>query len=144
MFNKEFPLSFMSSSEGRVVLPWHTRLLFGALNNFWTFCNTSIMMQLSGKTMHILGNGPKALGCLLISKFQCPGIYWIYGDSWRIFQQSLRIQVRMAKYLAKILPRAKKIKGIFMRMGASWHCKMSCLSEFVGNKKVKKSKQKEW
>jgi hypothetical protein len=34
MFNKEFLLSFMSSSEGRVVLPWHTRLLFGALNNF--------------------------------------------------------------------------------------------------------------
>ncbi len=145
MFNKEFPLSFMSSSEGRVVLPSHTRLLFRALNNFWTFCNPSVMMQLSGKTKHILENGPKALGCLLISKFQCPGTYWIYGDSWcSIFQQSLRFQVRMAKYLAKILPRSKKIKRIFMRMGASWHCKMSFLNEFVGAKKVLKSKQKEW
>jgi len=27
--------------------------------------------------------------------------------------------VRMTKYFAKIFPRAKKIKGIFMRMGAS-------------------------
>ncbi len=44
MFNKEFPLSFMSSSEGRVVLPWHTRLLFGTLNNFWTFCNASVQV----------------------------------------------------------------------------------------------------
>jgi hypothetical protein len=32
----------------------------------------------------------------------------------------------LAKYPAKILPKAKKIKGIAMRMGASWHCKMSC------------------
>jgi hypothetical protein len=49
----------------------------------------------------------------------------------------------MAKYLAKIFPRAKKIKGIFMRMGASRHCKIFCLNEFVGAKKVLKSKRNE-
>jgi hypothetical protein len=31
-----------------------------------------------------------------------------------------------------------------MRMGASWHCKMSCLNEFVGVKKVFFKKWKEW
>ncbi len=50
----------------------------------------------------------------------------------------------LAKYPAKILPKANTIKGIAMRMGASWHCKMSCLNEFVGVKKVLKNKQKEW
>ncbi len=42
----------------------------------------------------------------------------------------------MAKYPGKILPKAKNIKGIAMRMGASWHCKMSCSNEYVGAKKV--------
>jgi hypothetical protein len=42
----------------------------------------------------------------------------------------------LAKYPTTILSKAKKIKGIAMRMGASWHCKMSCLNEFVGVKKV--------
>jgi hypothetical protein len=50
-------------------------------------------------------------------------VSWYLLNLWRFlmqhFQHSLRIQVRMVKYLAKILPRAKKIKGIFTRMGAS-------------------------
>jgi len=44
----------------------------------------------------------------------------------------LTIESSLAKYPAKILPKAKKIKGIVMRMGASWHCKMSCFNKFVG------------
>jgi hypothetical protein len=49
----------------------------------------------------------------------------------------------LVKYPAKILSNLKSIKGIAMRMGVSCHCKMSCLNEFVGAEKVKKSKRKE-
>lgn len=49
----------------------------------------------------------------------------------------------LVMYFIKIFLKVKKIKGIVIRMGVLWYCKMFCLNEFVDVKKVKKSKWKE-
>ena len=49
----------------------------------------------------------------------------------------------LAKYPTKMLPKARRIKGMAIRIGASWHRKMSRLNELVGARNVEKSKRKE-
>jgi len=49
----------------------------------------------------------------------------------------------LAKYPTKRLPRARRIKGMAIGMGPSWHLTMSRPNELVGTRNVRKSERKE-